>query len=50
MNPLLGQWYSKIRYAYNKIQQGKTPMSNLTQDQIVRLEEIGFKWIGTVIF
>jgi len=39
----LGQWYGKMRSAYNKIQQGKTPERNLTQEQIKRLEEIGFK-------
>ena len=33
-----------MRCAYNKIQQGQTPDRNLTQDQIERLEEIGFKW------
>jgi hypothetical protein len=38
----LGQWCNTMRY-YNKIQQGRTPRSNLTQDQIARLEEIGFK-------
>jgi len=43
-NPSLGNWCSKMRCAYNKIQQGQSPQSNLTQDQIERLEEIGFKW------
>ena len=38
-----------MRYSYNKIQQGQTPHRNLTQDQIERLEEIGFKWILTNI-
>ena len=33
-NPSLGQWCSTMRYYYNKIQQGYTPKSNLTQDQI----------------
>ena len=32
-----------MRCYYNQIQQGKTPDGNLTQDQIERLEEIGFK-------
>jgi len=46
VNPTLGKWCStKMRCAYNnKIQQGLTPKRNLTQDQIERLEEIGFKW------
>jgi hypothetical protein len=42
-DPSLGQWYGKMRCAYNKIQQGQTPERNLTQEQIKRLEEIGFK-------
>jgi len=44
VNPSLGYWCSKMRYSYNQIQQGQTPSRNLTQDQIDRLEEIGFKW------
>ena len=43
-NPSLGKWCGVMRYAYNQIQQGLTPKSNLTQDQIECLEEIGFKW------
>ena len=43
--PTLGKWCSKMRCAYKKIQLGLTPKStNLTPDQIERLEEIGFKW------
>jgi len=44
VNPSLGLWCSAVRCAYNQIQRGQTPKSNLTQDQIERLEEIGFKW------
>ena len=44
VNPSLGNWCNTVRSAYNKIQQGQTPKINLTQDQIERLEEIGFKW------
>ena len=44
VNPSLGRWCSTMRSAYNKIQQGQTPKINLTQVQIERLEEIGFKW------
>ena len=44
VNTSLGQWCTKMRCAYKKIQQGQTPKRNLTQDQIERLEEIGFKW------
>jgi len=44
VNPSLGYWCSKMRCAYNQIQQGQTPKCTLTQDEIERLEEIGFKW------
>jgi len=44
VNPSFGKWCSTMRCTYNQIQQGQTPQSNLTQDQIERLEEIGFKW------
>ena len=43
-NPSFGIWCIQIRYSYNQIQQGQQPSRNLTQDQIERLEEIGFKW------
>ena len=33
-----------MRAAYNKIQKGMKANSNLSQDRIERLEEIGFKW------
>ena len=40
----LGFWCSSMRCAYHKIQQGKPARSNLSQDRIERLEEIGFTW------
>jgi hypothetical protein len=43
-DPSLGSWCIRIRYTYNHIQKGQTPKRTLTQDQIERLEEIGFKW------
>ena len=46
-DPSLWRWCIDIRYYYNQIQQGKTPKSNLTQDQIEGLEEIGFRWKDT---
>jgi len=49
-NPSLGNWCSNIRCTYNQIQQGQTPKSNLTRDQIERLKEIGFKWNATETF
>jgi len=44
VNPSLGKWCINMRYSYNQIQQGQKPSRNLTQDQIVHLKEIGFKW------
>jgi len=45
VNPSLGNWCNGMRKAYNKIQKGMmTPNSNLSQDRIERLEEIGFQW------
>jgi len=44
VNPSLGSWCSTMRCTHKQIQQGQTPKMNLTQDQIERLEEIGFKW------
>jgi hypothetical protein len=43
-DPSLGNWCRTMRVAYKQIQQGQKPKSNLTQDQIERLEEIDFKW------
>jgi len=43
-DPSLGNWCYKMRFTYNQIQQGQTPKNKLTEDQIERLEEIGFKW------
>ena len=44
VNPSLGHWCRAMRYSYNKMQQGQKPRSNLTQELIKCLEEIGFKW------
>ena len=43
-NPGLGTWCSHMRTAYKQIQKGTKTSSNLSQDRIERLEEIGFKW------
>ena len=43
-NPSLGQQCSHMRKTYNKTQKGMTANSNLSQDRIARLEEIGFEW------
>ena len=44
MNPSFGNWCGTMRRSYNQIQQGQAPKRNLTQDQIDRLEEVGFRW------
>ena len=36
-------WCKNMRSYYNQIQRGQKSNINLTQDQIARLEEIGFK-------
>ena len=43
-NPSLGQWCIDMNTGYRKMQKGSTPNSNLSQDRIERLEEIGFQW------
>jgi len=45
-NPPLGKWCSNMRTAYKKIQKGMNTSSNLSQDRIERLENIGFQWQG----
>ena len=45
-NPSLGRWCGHMRNAYKKIQMGRKSNSNLSQDRIERLEEIGFQWQG----
>jgi hypothetical protein len=46
----LGHWCNNIRVAYKNLQVGKQGTYKLTQDQIARLEEIGFKWAVTQSF
>jgi len=43
-NPSLGHWCSDMRMANKKIQKRIKVNSNLSQDRIERLEEIGHKW------
>jgi hypothetical protein len=40
----LGQWCNHVRCCYKQIQEGKTPNRPLSQDQIGRLEALGFEW------
>ena len=40
----LGQWCSSLRQSYRKIQKGETPNNKLSNENIKRLEDAGFKW------
>ena len=40
----LGQWFYELRKSYAQIQQGKAPQWPLSQEQIRRLEHLGFRW------
>jgi hypothetical protein len=43
-NPALGNWCFNIRQAYNKLKKGKRTNMKLSEEEIVRLQDIGFKW------
>ena len=43
-NPSLRRWYTTMRKAYKKVKNGRKADSNLSQDRIEHLEEIGFQW------
>ena len=40
----LGEWCSEMRSSYKKIQNNKKPKMNLSDEQIQRLNDAGFKW------
>jgi hypothetical protein len=40
----LGQWCSQIRGSYKKIQNNQKPTRKLSDEQIQRLRDAGFKW------
>ena len=40
----LGNWCSDLRKAYNKIQKSETPCYKLSQENMLQLEDAGFKW------
>ena len=42
-DPSLGHWSNIMRCTYKRIQRGLTPDNKLSQDQIKRLEQIGFQ-------
>jgi hypothetical protein len=43
-NVSLGKWCSEVRSSYKKIQNNKKPKMNLSDEQIQRLNDAGFKW------
>jgi hypothetical protein len=40
----LGRWCSQLRQSYRTIKQGGSPHSKLSDDDIQRLERLGFEW------
>ena len=40
----LGQWCSNLRGSYKKIQNQQKPIIKLSDEQIQRLNDAGFKW------
>jgi hypothetical protein len=43
-NPSLGQWCNVMRGSYKKIQNNQKPPMKLSDEQIQRLNDAGFKW------
>ena len=43
-NSALGYWCSEMRCGYNQFKIGNKPRVNMSDDQIERLETLGFKW------
>jgi hypothetical protein len=43
-NASLGQWCSEMRASYKKIQNNQKPKMKLSDEQIQRLNDAGFKW------
>jgi hypothetical protein len=43
-NASLGQWCSEMRVSYKKIQNNQKPINKLSDEQIQRLNDAGFKW------
>ena len=44
-NISLGYWCNNVRLDYKCIKEGKPPPSKLTEEQIVKLDEINFEWV-----
>jgi len=43
-NATLGRWCSELRSSYKKIQNNQMPKNKLSDEQIQRLNDAGFKW------
>jgi hypothetical protein len=43
-NGSLGKWCSRLRVSYNKMQNNQKPHTKLSDAQIQRLNDAGFKW------
>ena len=43
-NASLGRWCNNLRVSYKKIQNNQMPNMNLSDEQIQRLNDAGFKW------
>jgi len=41
----LGKWCDNLRTSYKKIQKRETPAIKLTEEDILQVEDAGFKWI-----
>jgi len=42
----LGIWCNKVRVSYKKMQNNQKPTMKLSDEQIQRLNDVGFKWCG----
>lgn len=47
-NPALGNWCFNVRQAYDKIKKGKRANMKLSDEEIERLNNIGFSWDYTI--
>jgi hypothetical protein len=43
-DPSLGRWCSVVRGSYKKMQHNLKPQTKLSDEQIQRLSDAGFKW------
>ena len=45
-NASLGQWCNELRGSYTKMKNNQKPANKLSDEQIQRLSDAGFKWCG----